>query len=82
MARLLWLKERSKPFRFLDHLFQFAGFSIHIGVHFQWSCDGGLLLEAPSHPFQVSVESRFGFLYCRVYGVSVGLEGITLCFAG
>lgn len=82
LSRLLRLKERSKPFRFLGHFFQLTGFPLHTGVHFQRFCDRCLLLEAVGHLFRIGIELRFGFLYRGVYSVFVGLEDVTLEFAG
>jgi len=77
-----YLKERPQPFRLLDHFFQFTGFPLYIGVHLQWHSDRCPPLEAVGCLFQISMELGFGSLYCGVYSVSVGLEDVTLEFAG
>ena len=77
----LCLKEGSKPLCFLDHLFQPARLPFRIGIHFQWLSDRLSSSLVVGRLFQVSVKSRFGFLYCGVYSVSVGLEEVALEFA-
>ena len=74
--------EISKQFRLLDHFIQPARFPICVGVHFQWLRSDCLPFEALSHLFQVSVEPGFGFLYCGVYSVLVGLESVAPETAG
>jgi len=82
MVPHLRLDEISKQFRLLDHFIQPARFSIRIGVHFQWLRSECLPFEALSCLFQVSVERGFGFLYCGVYSVLVGLEPVAPETAG